>query len=344
MDYFEKRNQQNVLKIRKLQMELPDLCREFFLGISNITSTLTRLNYAYDLRIFFDYLSRYEIRRDVLEISLDDLKYVTATQLECFLDYLNFYEYKGKTYKNDAHGKARKLSTVKTLFRYFYAKDKLPENVASKISMPKMHEKPILRLENDEVEEVLDFVADGAMPSKKQQQFHNLTGIRDTAILTLFLGTGIRISELVGLDINDLDFKNNSFTVTRKGGARVILYFPEEVANTLSAYIAVRNDNEVVKEDEKALFLSLQNKRISVRAVENLVNKYCRLISPLKKITPHKLRSTYGTNLYRATKDIYVVAEVLGHKDVNTTKKHYAATSDDIRKEAAEKIKLHQNQ
>ena len=95
---------------------------------------------------------------------------------------------------------------------------------------------------------------------------------------------------------------------------------------------------------DNALFLSLRNTRISVRAVEILVKKYAEISAPLKKITPHKLRSTYGTKLYQETHDIYVVADVLGHKDVNTTKKHYAAISDDIRRNAATKVKLRENQ
>ena len=88
------------------------------------------------------------------------------------------------------------------------------------------------------------------------------------------------------------------------------------------------------------MFLSSQNKRMMVRTMEYLVKKYSKLATPLKNITPHKLRSTYGTNLYNETKDIYIVAEVLGHKDVNTTKKHYAAISDDIRRSVAGKVKL----
>ena len=84
----------------------------------------------------------------------------------------------------------------------------------------------------------------------------------------------------------------------------------------------------------------MRDTRISVRAVEIIVKKYAAEVTPLKKITPHKLRSTYGTALYRSTKDIYVVAEVLGHKDINTTKKHYAAISEDIKKEAAGKVRF----
>lgn len=111
----------------------------------------------------------------------------------------------------------------------------------------------------------------------------------------------------------------------------------------MAKYIAFKEECKDIPEGEHALFLSLKKNRISIRAVENLVKKYSRIIAPLKKISPHKLRSTYGTQLYRETKDIYVVADVLGHKDVNTTKKHYAAISEDIRRSVAGKVKLRDN-
>ena len=95
-----------------------------------------------------------------------------------------------------------------------------------------------------------------------------------------------------------------------------------------------------VEGHDNALFLSLQMKRMSVRSVENLVKKYARIVTPLKKITPHKLRSTYGTALYRETGDIYLVADVLGHADVNTTEKHYAALDDARRRSARDKVWL----
>ena len=81
-----------------------------------------------------------------------------------------------------------------------------------------------------------------------------------------------------------------------------------------------------------------------MRAVENLVKKYAKIVSPLKKITPHKLRSTYGTALYRETGDIYIVADVLGHRDVNTTRKHYAAITEDHRRSVADAVKLHRSE
>jgi site-specific recombinase XerD len=209
--------------------------------------------------------------------------------------------------------------------------------------MPRIHDKNIVRLDVDEVSTLLDEVESGENLTKNQQRFHEKTKTRDIAIITLLLGTGIRVSECVGLDIDDVDFKNNGVKVHRKGGAEAVVYFGDEVRDALLSYMEERNMHTPAEGHANALFLSLQNKRIGVRAVENLVKKYSRLVTNLKNITPHKLRSTYGTNLYRETGDIYLVADVLGHKDVNTTKKHYAALEDDRRKDAAKYVHLRKN-
>ena len=206
--------------------------------------------------------------------------------------------------------------------------------------MPKIHEKAIIRLDVDEVAQLLDEVESGEGLSSRQQMYHQRTKTRDLALLTLLLGTGIRVSECVGLDLDDVDFKNNGIKVHRKGGAEVIVYFGDEVMEALADYIEERNAIAAVEGHTNALFLSLQNKRITVRAVENLVKKYSKLVTNVKKITPHKLRSTYGTTLYQETGDIYLVADVLGHKDVNTTRKHYAALEEDRRKRAGRVVKL----
>ena len=171
-------------------------------------------------------------------------------------------------------------------------------------------------------------------------KFNEKTRVRDLALVTLLLGTGIRVSECVGLDLSDIDFSNNGLRIHRKGGYETIIYFGEEVEKALKDYLELREEITPIEGHENALFLSLQNRRITVRAVENLVKKYARTVTTLKKITPHKLRSTYGTALYEETGDIYLVADVLGHKDVNTTRKHYAATNDANRRMAARKVKL----
>ena len=170
--------------------------------------------------------------------------------------------------------------------------------------------------------------------------YYQKTKNRDLAILTLLLGTGIRVSECVGLNLTDVDFKNNGITVTRKGGSQMVVYFGEEVEKALRNYLETyRKAVTPLAGYENALFLSTQRRRIGVQAVENMVKKYASQITN-KRITPHKLRSTYGTALYKETGDIYLVADVLGHKDVNTTKKHYAAIDEDRRRSAANVVKL----
>ncbi|MBQ3158543.1 MAG: tyrosine-type recombinase/integrase [Clostridia bacterium] len=342
-DYFIERNNKNTVKLRRILKDMPEFCYDFFTGIENNTSTLTRLNYAYDLRVFFDYLfneTNVFHGKNIYTLEATDLVNVKTAHIERYVSYLSTYEDReGKMRTNTERGKARKLAAVRAFFKYFYKRDIIPADVSTKVSMPKLHEKSIIRLESDEVSKFLDEVESGRGLSGHARGFHKKTRKRDIAMLTLLLGTGMRVSECVGLNLSDIDFKINGLKVTRKGGNQVVLYFSDEVKVPLVDYIEERKDNPLLK-DEPALFCSLQNKRITPRAVENLVKKYAQIVTPLKHITPHKLRSTYGTALYRETGDIYIVADVLGHKDVNTTKKHYAAISDDIRKKAATKVRL----
>lgn len=234
----------------------------------------------------------------------------------------------------------RKISSLKSFYNYYYRREMIKNNPAALVKLPKLHEKEIIRLDVDEVAMLLDEVEKGESLTDKQKSFHNKTRIRDLALLTLLLGTGIRVSECVGLDISDVDFRNGGIRIHRKGGKEVTVYFGVEVEDALKDYLDERNQMLPVEGHDNALFLSLQMKRMSVRSVENLVKKYARIVTPLKKITPHKLRSTYGTALYRETGDIYLVADVLGHADVNTTKKHYAALDDARRRSARDKVWL----
>ena len=206
--------------------------------------------------------------------------------------------------------------------------------------LPKLHEKEIIRLEPNEIAILLDQVEDGTKLTAKELSYHKKTKLRDVALLTLLLGTGIRVSECVGIDIKDVNFEVGGIKIRRKGGYETVIYFGSEVETALLDYLETREHCIPESGHEEALFLSLQNKRISVRAVENLVKKYASRVTTLKKITPHKLRSTYGTSLYKETGDIYLVADVLGHKDVNTTRKHYAALEDERRRRAASAVTL----
>ena len=340
-NYYIKRNIKDIDKIAELLDELPPFCADYFLGVESRTSPQTRLKYAYDLRIFFDFLCRKKYRNfEVLDLTLEQLEGVTHYDIELFLSYLSHYRFRDKYLSCDERAKARKLSAVRAMFKYFFNKGLISVDNSAKVPTPKLHDKEIIRLNKNEVAQLINVAETGAGLTRHASGYHNKTKVRDTAILTLFLGTGIRISELVGLDNDSFDFKENSFVVTRKGGNRAILFFSDEVKFALQEYITEKNNDSKVPADEPAFFLSMQYKRINVRSVEILVKKYSKIISPLKKITPHKLRSTYGTRLYNETGDIYIVADVLGHRDINTTKKHYAAITLDNRKKAADKVTL----
>ncbi len=338
LSYFEKRDLISQRKIRESAAELPDFCYDYFIGIENNSSALTRVNYAMDLNIFFDFLADF-LHKKKQDITLQDIDNLKSNHIEQFLSHLSYYEIEGKVVKNGEKGKARKLSAVRSLFKYLFNHDLINSNVASKVRTPKLHNKEIIRLEQDEVNRMLDAVASNNTFSNRQKAYDKNTYERDNALVTLFLGTGIRISECIGLNVDDFDFSQNAFKVTRKGGNQTVLYFSEEVAAALKIWLKKRATLGL-DETEKAMFVSLQKRRISTRAVENLVKKFAKEATPLKKISPHKLRSTFGTNLYRETKDIYIVADVLGHKDVNTTKKHYAAISEDMRRDVANKVKI----
>lgn len=345
-NYFEERNEKTYAKIDKLINDLPNFCENYFIGIEPTTSALTRLNYAYDLRLFFEYLlqnnGKFSNIQNIKDFTLNNFMQISSLDIEKFLSWLNVYRINGKKRFNTEKGKSRKLSSIKSLYKYCFKKDMITINTSEKVSAPKLHDKAILRLEPDEMVKVLDEVESKSGFSKRQQSYLSNTKKRDEAIFFLFLGTGIRISELVGLNIDDVNLEINSFKVTRKGGNSTILYFTDEVKEKLEAYLLERNQILKNDSDEQSLFVSLQKKRISVRAVQNIVKKYAQIAVPLKNITPHKLRSTFGTNLYKETNDIYMVATLLGHKDINTTRKHYAAINDDMKREATKSIKLKQ--
>lgn len=341
--YNDQINIENEQKLRELIRELPRFCREYFIGIEASTSSRTRIAYAYDLGVFFNYLHENNAvlnKINVTDFSIDILEQITPMDIEEYLQYLKFYSHNGKEYTNDERGQMRKLACLRSFYNYFFRKEIIEKNPAALVKMPKQHEKNIVRLDVDEIAILLDEAESGEKLTDRQKVYHSKTKIRDVAILTLLLGTGIRVSECVGLDLDDIDPKNNGIRVHRKGGAEVMVYFGDEVAEALDAYLDQRVEMTPKDGSTEALFLSLQNRRINVRSVENLVKKYSRLVTTVKNITPHKLRSTYGTALYQETGDIYLVADVLGHKDVNTTKKHYAAQAEERRRMAAKAVQL----
>lgn len=340
--YHEEVNIRNNFKLTKLLKRLPPCCIDYFRGIEPHTASRTRVAYAYDLQRFFKFLRNNDLNlKNKDDISLDYLEKLQINVFEKYMEDLKYTMKNGivKSIRKNS-GLNRKISTLKSFFNYMYRTERIKRNPTLCVSLPKIYEKEIIRLEPGEVVDLLNNVESGITLSISQKKYHKKTKTRDLALFTLLLGTGIRISECIGLNINDVDFKNFGIRIHRKGGKEVTVYFGDEVRYSLINYLMERKEITSIPGHEQALFLSLRRSRISIGAVENLVRKYSRPINPHKNITPHKLRSTYGTSLYRATGDIYLVADVLGHSNVNTTKKHYAAMEDDHRRNARNAVIL----
>ncbi len=343
--YHEETDIQNTLKLREILKTMPPFCMDYFRALGASSSTRTRISYAYDIRIFFQFLlDQNPAFRDyqMTDFTVEVLDQIQALDIEEYQEYLKVYRQPDeRVTTNGERGLKRKMSSLRSFYAYYFKREMIHTNPTLLVDMPKLHEKNIIRLDTDEIALLLDYIEHcGDSLTGQKRVYYEKTKERDLALVTLLLGTGIRVSECVGLDVEDIDFKNNGVKVHRKGGNEMIVYFGEEVETALKNYLEVRKNITPLAGYEHALFYSTQRRRIGVQAVENLVKKYAKEITTTKKITPHKLRSTYGTALYQETGDIYLVADVLGHKDVNTTRKHYAALGDDRRRKAASALRL----
>lgn len=298
MTYREKTDIDNTLRLREVLKSLPPFCRDYFRAMESTTTTKTRISYAYDIRIFFQFLlDSNPAFKDysMTDFTVDVLDQLKAVDIEEYEEYLKVYKNGEKTETNGERGLKRKISALRSFYAYYYKREMIQTNPTVLIDTPKVHDKSIIRLDADEVAILLDYIEHcGDQLTGQKRVFYEKTKERDLALVTLLLGTGIRVSECVGLDVEDVDFKNNGIKVTRKGGNEMIVYFGPEVEKALKRYLEVREGITPLSGHEHALFYSAQRRRIGVQAVENLVKKYARQVTTTKKITPHKLRSTYA--------------------------------------------------
>ena len=332
-NYHEDAKRRDISKLRELSADLPECARGFLRSLQTTKQSRTLVAYARDLTLFFNWLK---------EAGHGEPLLVTTEDIEDYMEYLTLYEtkvdirtakereagdsprYKTVVRTNGAAGKQRKLITIRRLYQWMYKREQIEKDPSAITELPRIPEKPIVALEPNEAADLLD----AAETIRK----------RDLALVSLLLGTGMRVSECVGINIDHLNIEEGQVLVTRKGGHEAILYFSEEVGEALADYIEDRNQEKAGH--EKALFLSNRGKRLGVRQIQQLVKKYAALSRIVKKVSPHKLRSTLGTGLYRETGDIYLVASVLGHKDVNTTTKHYAKQDEARLRAASRNVRL----
>lgn len=322
---------------------LPGYCRNFFYAAHRLGNK-TKLEYAKDLKVFFTFLTQKNPLCKGLEIRaipIDILDQLDSTDIDEYLNWLSIYETEAGEFHNSNATKARKLASLKSFYKYMVRKNYISNNVASIVERPDVtEEKEIIVFSQDEKVRLLDYIEYGSKDMKGRiKALREKAKYRDLAIFTTLFGTGLRISELTGIDMEDLDLDEQSIFVHRKGNSNEIIYFGKEVAASLKDYLDYGRNNYKPYEEEKALFISNRGTRINDRTVEIMLDNYCtELFGEGHKFTPHKCRATFGTQLYEETGDIYLTADVLGHKDVNTTRKHYAKMDKARRKVAAQMV------
>lgn len=347
-EHYKQKERHQKETYHNLLAQLPPCAKDYLRDKDLTTQISTRISYAYDLLMFFRYIKNQNPlfqHKEIKDFSYEDLACFQPEDISEYQHYLEFSTEAsdGENHENGKRAIARKMACLRGLYEYHIKHGNLEHNPMLLVQMPRIKkDKNIVRMNNYEVQNILEAIENGnGTMSERQRKACERTKQRDLAILTLMLGTGIRVSECVGLDLTDIDFKVNSLTIVRKGGSQDIIYFGDEVHEVLATYIEGERKHISINEgQEQALFISSKGNRISVDAIERLVKKYGRLAVPNKKITPHKLRSTYGTALYRETGDIRLVADVLGHENINTTIDFYAAIEDEHKRKAANAVNL----
>lgn len=356
-EFYKLKSRDQKLRLRELLTQLPGFAVDYIHSKELSTQTSTLVAYCYDLITFFefmlntasDYFTKNKGYTAITDFTLTDAEMFSS---EDIIEYQRFLELNveasGKYHENGKRAIARKMAPLRGMYEYHFLHENIAKNPMLLVPLPKLKkDKNIVRMNNQEVRDILYTIENSAgTMSDRQRKAIEKTKYRDLAILTLMLNTGIRVSECNGLDISDVDLRANTLTIVRKGGGQDVLYFGGTVHDALSDYLESDERKRIDPKEghEKAFFLSQQGKRLSVDAIENLVKKYAKIAVPNKKITPHKLRSTYGTALYRETGDIRLVADVLGHENINTTIDYYAAIEDEHKQEAANAVDFNRKQ
>ncbi len=326
--YHDEADTEYNFRLNDLVKGLPPYCRMFFNAKRTHHQVRTLIGYAYDLKTFFYYLTQMNpLCKDkaINEIPFSLLSEIGVHDIEEYGVFLMQYTLSGTIMKNGPLAIRRKMSSLSSFFDYFRKNEELPKNPVEKYERPSLpSDTTITTLDDDEVDTLLNALETQSVWRGRQLCYHAKTKNRDYALYTTLLGTGIRVSELISLNVEDIDFSHLEFTTIRKGNKKQQIWMSEEVADALSFYIEHERDSLLKDPSESAVFISLQGRRLTARQVEKMTENLAAVLFPYKHITPHKLRSTYGTSLYRETEDIYAVASTLGHTSVETTRKHYA--------------------
>ena len=283
-----------------------------YLKVEKQASPHTLKNYGGDLNQFYHFLKNQypDIASDGKK---EGIQKIDANILRAFLNYL---------FKNHgATSVARKLSTLKSFFEYGLRQKWVANNPARVIRAPKIPKKVPRFLTVDEVFKLL------AAPKSA-----TTLDLRDKSVLELFYASGLRLSELVGLNLIDLDLEKGMVRVCGKGNKERYVPMGQQASTSLKNYLEKRPALLHGKEDHKSLFLNKNGGRVSARAVERLLDKYLKLSGIQKKVTPHVLRHTFATHLLNAGADMRGIQELLGHASLSTTQRYTHVELDKLMK------------
>lgn len=267
-------------------------------------SDYTITNYSIDIEEFYVFLKKENITR------LQDVDY---KMLRKYLNYMTENKYSNKTI-------SRKLSSLRTFFKYLVKKEIINNNPTILISNPKEEKKLPKYLNYGEIEKILE------IPNKE-----TTLGLRNACILEILYSTGIRVSELVNLKIRDIDFYNKKIRVLGKGNKERIVLFGNRCEHLLERYI---KESRAVLNKKKVEYLFLNNlgQNISVRSIENIIDKIEKEACLKFSISPHVFRHTFATHLLDNGADLNSVKELLGHENLNTTAIYTHVSNERLRK------------
>ena len=325
----------------KIEETLPSWLRGYFMYLKSNDLPMTRLSYLREVRFFCNYLiSETELKESVSDIK--DLKpehfdNITSVDINIFIDYCRSYVVKNdkgseSLYTNSNAALSHKKSTVSVLFKYLYRDGFVSKNITDgfdPIRMPKPGEREIKALQDDEVVRMLDAVSTGDGLTEKEKDYWEKTKYRDKLILLILVTYGLRLSELVQLNVSSFNFDRGEFKIYRKRGKESIMPINRTITEAYDEYIKLERPPEerICPQDRDALLLSLQGKRLTDRQVRQIVKKYTSIGMGTTRengYSPHKLRATAATSLIARGNSVYDVQELLDHDNVTTTQLYAA--------------------
>lgn len=335
-------------KCINFEKNLPDFMKDYFIYLKSSVAVSTRAAYLEDITFFCNYLvneSGLSCAENIKDITIEEFNNIKSRDVNLFLgDFCPRY-YKEKenitlVYENNNKTLARKKSSISTLFKFLYRNEQVQNNITlgfNPIKLPKAQPDAIKRLDIDEVMVMLEAVESGEGLTEKEKVYWKKTKFRDKAILALFVTYGLRLNELRELNISSFNFSRGEFKIYRKRGKEVLMPINHTCETVVLDYINnERPQNDDLDEDVKdALFLSLQKKRLTSKAIRQLVKKYtsiCMHTTREKGYSPHKLRATAATSLIQSGFSIYDVKNLLDHDNVTTTQL-YAAHKKNVKRD-----------